>query len=100
MRLEGRMMAHLDFKYLPTIDPMVGRDPGTGPMWPVASYLKTSSATLLGAGLCLTFVQSAPRTKATSKGGILSVNSLSPEAYALGCASPQFFLPEGASFCK
>ena len=77
------MAADLDPGYLPTVDPVVEGDPGTGLRQPISSYLQTKGASLLGGGLHFMASQVVPGTKATSRRGILSVNSNSPKAYAL-----------------
>lgn len=74
----GQVGHRLELRYLPTIDPVVGRDPGAGSRQPMASYLNTRSAAQLDAELCLVVVPAASGTKAASRGSILLVNSSSP----------------------
>lgn len=47
----GVWAADLHLRYLPITDPVVERDPGASPGWPVGTYLRTGSVTLLGAEL-------------------------------------------------
>lgn len=77
------MAADLDPGYLPTLDPVVEGDPGTGLRQLISSYVQTKGASLLGAGLYFMASQVVPGTKATSRRGILLVSSNSPKAYAL-----------------
>ena len=77
------MVADLDPRYLPTVDPVLEGNPGTGLRQPVSSYLQTKGASLLGGGLHFMASRVVPGTRATSRRGILSVNSNSPKAYAL-----------------
>lgn len=77
------MVADLDPRYLPTVDPVLEGNPGTGLRQPISSYLQTKGASLLGGGLHFMASQVVPGTRATSRRGILSVNSNSPKAYAL-----------------
>ena len=77
------MVADLDPRYLPTVDPVLEGNPGIGLRQPISSYLQTKGASLLGGGLHFMASQVVPGTRATSRRGILSVNSNSPKAYAL-----------------
>lgn len=79
-----RVATDLELRYLPTIDPVVGRDPGAGSRQPIAFYLKTRSAAQLDAELSLVVVPAAPGIKVASRGNILLVNSSSAKAYAQG----------------